>query len=372
MRTRKIILGDYCCDAISAVMVIYSYIKEIEDRMHIKRSKKGFTLAELLIVVAIIGVLVAISIPIFSGQLEKAREATDAANIRSQYAEVLADAMMGGSVNKDHKDYAPVQLRQQKDEWQSDGLKASLKGVFGKVTGTGPKAAGQAWVEFDAARNVAVLHYDDGSGSSGSESAGSGAEGGGGTVAPAPTNPTKPIEPTSPTEPTRPPEPETTPTKPTEPETKAPGQTPDGSGTESGNKPETNEGADGSKPEVMAVLDISTAKEYPVKPLENQTLQIKKGERYKYNGQLYIVAATPNKPEYNQYDYVTPETATWLFAKPTGRILSSSNSVEKELRSLKRGDIYQTDDGNSYIRCWDSDPGLGPSYDTANWCLINP
>lgn len=199
MRTRKIILGDYCCDARSAVMVIYSYIKQIEDRMHIKRSKKGFTLAELLIVVAIIGVLVAISIPIFSGQLEKAREATDAANIRSQYAEVLADAMMGGSVNKDHKDYAPVQLRQQKDEWQSDGLKASLKGVFGEVAGTGPKAAGQAWVEFDAARNVAVLHYDDGSGSSGS--AGSGAEGGGGTVAPTPKNPTKPIEPTSPTEP---------------------------------------------------------------------------------------------------------------------------------------------------------------------------
>lgn len=143
---------------------------------------------------------------------------------------------------------------------------------------------------------------------------------------------------------------------------------PDGSGTESGNKSETNEGADGSKPEVTDVLDISTAKEYPVKPLGNQTLQIKKGERYKYNGQLYRVAATPNKPEYNQYDYVTPETATWLFAKPTGRILSSSNSDEKELRYLKRGDIYQTDDGNSYIRCWDSDPGLGPSYDTANWC----
>ena len=37
----------------------------------------GFTLAELLIVVAIIGVLVAISIPIFSSQLEKSREATD-------------------------------------------------------------------------------------------------------------------------------------------------------------------------------------------------------------------------------------------------------------------------------------------------------
>ena len=39
------------------------------------RSKKGFTLAELLIVVAIIAVLVAVSIPIFNGQLEKARSA---------------------------------------------------------------------------------------------------------------------------------------------------------------------------------------------------------------------------------------------------------------------------------------------------------
>lgn len=38
------------------------------------KRKKGFTLAELLIVVAIIAVLVAISIPIFSSQLEKAEK----------------------------------------------------------------------------------------------------------------------------------------------------------------------------------------------------------------------------------------------------------------------------------------------------------
>ena len=55
-----------------------------------KLNKKGFTLAELLVVVAIIGVLVAISIPIFTAQLEKARDATDEANIRSAYAEVSA------------------------------------------------------------------------------------------------------------------------------------------------------------------------------------------------------------------------------------------------------------------------------------------
>ena len=53
----------------------------------IRTNKKGFTLAELLIVVAIIGVLVAISIPIFTSQLEKSRDAVSVANMRSAYAE---------------------------------------------------------------------------------------------------------------------------------------------------------------------------------------------------------------------------------------------------------------------------------------------
>lgn len=56
-----------------------------------REDNKGFTLAELLIVVAIIGVLVAISIPIFSKQLEKARDATSVANLRSAYAEAQTE-----------------------------------------------------------------------------------------------------------------------------------------------------------------------------------------------------------------------------------------------------------------------------------------
>ena len=48
-----------------------------------RKQNKGFTLAELLIVVAIIGVLVAISIPIFIAQLKKARFAVNQSNARS-------------------------------------------------------------------------------------------------------------------------------------------------------------------------------------------------------------------------------------------------------------------------------------------------
>ncbi len=54
-----------------------------------RHSESGFTLAELLIVVAIIAVLVAVSIPIFTRQLEKARESTDIANFRAAKAEAV-------------------------------------------------------------------------------------------------------------------------------------------------------------------------------------------------------------------------------------------------------------------------------------------
>lgn len=60
-----------------------------------KENKKGFTLAELLIVVAIIAVLVAISIPIFTQQLEKSRDAVTVANLRAAYAEAQTAYLTG-------------------------------------------------------------------------------------------------------------------------------------------------------------------------------------------------------------------------------------------------------------------------------------
>ena len=52
--------------------------------------KKGFTLAELLIVVAIIGVLVAVSVPVFTAQRRKAVDAVNKANIRAAKSMALA------------------------------------------------------------------------------------------------------------------------------------------------------------------------------------------------------------------------------------------------------------------------------------------
>ena len=57
-------------------------------------SKKGFTLVELLIVVAIIAILVAVSIPMVGGSLNKARVATDQANERAARAVVMTSYLM--------------------------------------------------------------------------------------------------------------------------------------------------------------------------------------------------------------------------------------------------------------------------------------
>lgn len=76
-----------------------------------KKKNDGFTLSELLVVVAIIGVLVAISVPIFSQQLHKARVATDWANVRSYYSQLQYDFMETETVKDEYL-----------NEWGKPGL----------------------------------------------------------------------------------------------------------------------------------------------------------------------------------------------------------------------------------------------------------
>lgn len=125
------------------------------------RNKKGFTLAELMVVVAIIGVLVAVSVPIFSSQLEKSREATDLANVRSAYAQVMTEA-----ISKDGlPDPVAVFLKQTQDDWQTK-RPITIGGVTFNDTesdnwkGT-PKGKGMCRVSYEKDRGV-IFNWEGG------------------------------------------------------------------------------------------------------------------------------------------------------------------------------------------------------------------
>lgn len=97
-----------------------------------KKNNKGFTLAELLIVVAIIAVLTAIAIPVFTTQLEKSRESTDLANLRSAYAQVMTDVLTwDGSGDIDP---VVVNAQQTQASWQNAGDSATAN-IAGGISG---------------------------------------------------------------------------------------------------------------------------------------------------------------------------------------------------------------------------------------------
>lgn len=60
-------------------------------------NKKGFTLIEMLVVIAIIAVLVAIIIPVVVSSTDKAEAATDAANLRSVLGQANSLLMMNNA-----------------------------------------------------------------------------------------------------------------------------------------------------------------------------------------------------------------------------------------------------------------------------------
>ena len=124
------------------------------------------------------GVLVAISIPIFTSQLEKSREAVDEANIRNAYAVIQAAALTEeteAEIKKNDtelikfsepsttagavKYQAVITLKQQQDEWQS-----TAPSIGGMTTGQ-PSAGGTATIVYDEANGTTTLTFNAKSGS---------------------------------------------------------------------------------------------------------------------------------------------------------------------------------------------------------------
>lgn len=64
--------------------------------MRTEKKQNGFTLMEMLIVVAVIAVLAAVAIPTISKSVHRSQEMADVANVRAYYAYLQADYMSTG------------------------------------------------------------------------------------------------------------------------------------------------------------------------------------------------------------------------------------------------------------------------------------
>ena len=64
-----------------------------------KMNKKGFTIVELVIVIAVIAILAAVLIPTFSGIIEKANKSATLQEARNGYTEAYADDIQDGVID---------------------------------------------------------------------------------------------------------------------------------------------------------------------------------------------------------------------------------------------------------------------------------
>ena len=64
-----------------------------------KTNKKGFTIVELVIVIAVIAILAAVLIPTFTGVIEKANQSAVLQAAKNAYTSILADDVADGLID---------------------------------------------------------------------------------------------------------------------------------------------------------------------------------------------------------------------------------------------------------------------------------
>ena len=65
-----------------------------------KTNKKGFTIVELVIVIAVIAILAAVLIPTFSNVIEKANKSAALQEAKNAYTAIIADDLADGTLDK--------------------------------------------------------------------------------------------------------------------------------------------------------------------------------------------------------------------------------------------------------------------------------
>ena len=131
-------------------------MKKLKEKLSAKLSKNGgFTLVEMLIVVAIIAILIAVSIPLVGSTLERAREATDAANERAFKGALVSGYLLSdGGMTEDDMTIIKPSNDTEKNIYVYDAANGKVVEKTKSPTVYGKSKAGAGSSEADCAGKV--------------------------------------------------------------------------------------------------------------------------------------------------------------------------------------------------------------------------